>query len=268
MTLGSGTQIEIVQDDLREIVNDFSTSERFIDVIYGGQLPPNVEQSVLTNLVQLEVLRAEATELGLDVGSVEPAEATLTSQLEGALAQSGSGDPSGDAAAVADEIGSYFDLVAETLTVNNALQARFAEEADGSVGGDPCASHILVDLDSEDLANEIVDRLNDGEDFGELAVEFSIDPGSASNGGDLGCANPETYVPAFRDALLSAELDEVVGPVESEFGFHVIKVTGYDPAAEINARFADAFADVDVAVDPQVGVWDRTTQTIVTSQEP
>ena len=63
-----------------------------------------------------------------------------------------------------------------------------------------------------------------GEDFGELATELSTGP-SGPNGGDLGCNNPGSYVPAFAAATLEADIGTAFGPVETQFGFHVILVT-------------------------------------------
>ena len=83
-----------------------------------------------------------------------------------------------------------------------------------------CALHILVETEEEAAA--VIDRLADGEDFGELAEELSVD---TTPGGDLGCSLASRYVTEFADATLDAPLGEVVGPVQTQFGFHVIVVT-------------------------------------------
>jgi len=85
-----------------------------------------------------------------------------------------------------------------------------------------CVRHILVE--TEDEADDVLVRLEEGETFEDLAVELSTDTGSGAEGGDLGCAPPSRYVPVFADATLSAEVDVPTDPVESEFGFHVILV--------------------------------------------
>src|SRR5690625_1045678 len=85
------------------------------------------------------------------------------------------------------------------------------------------ASHILVD--DEDEAEDIKKQLDDGADFAELAEEHSND-GSAENGGDLGFFPPAQMVPEFSEAALELDIDEISDPVESEFGYHIIKLTG------------------------------------------
>lgn len=84
------------------------------------------------------------------------------------------------------------------------------------------ASHILVK--EKDEAEDIKKELDEGADFAELAKEHSID-GSAENGGDLGFFPPEGMVPEFSEAALSLDIDEISDPVESEHGYHVIKLT-------------------------------------------
>ncbi|MEX1038385.1 MAG: peptidylprolyl isomerase [Acidimicrobiia bacterium] len=86
-----------------------------------------------------------------------------------------------------------------------------------------CVSHILVETEEE--SNDVFDRIAGGEEFADLAMELSTDPGSGAEGGDLGCAAPTRYVPEFMDATLEAELNVPFGPVESDFGFHTILVT-------------------------------------------
>jgi peptidyl-prolyl cis-trans isomerase C len=85
------------------------------------------------------------------------------------------------------------------------------------------ASHILVK--SEDEANRILKRLNDGEDFAAVARRFSSCP-SGKNGGDLGWFGKGQMVPEFEQVAFATEQGKVVGPVKTQFGFHIIKVTG------------------------------------------
>ena len=97
------------------------------------------------------------------------------------------------------------------------------------------ARHILV----EDLetAEDIRQQLDEGGDFGELAREFSFD-GSAASGGDLGWFPRGRMVEPFEEAAFGAEVGEVVGPVESQFGYHIIQVLGKEerpaPASQLN----------------------------------
>lgn len=84
------------------------------------------------------------------------------------------------------------------------------------------AAHILVA--EEDEANAILALINDGEDFAALATERSLDPGSGANGGVLGDSPVLYYVAPFANAIRDGEVGEIVGPVESQFGFHIIRI--------------------------------------------
>jgi foldase protein PrsA len=84
-----------------------------------------------------------------------------------------------------------------------------------------CVKQILVATQEE--ADAVKARLEDGEDFATVAGEVSLD--TSSEGGDLGCGLAAVFVPEFAQAALEAPLGEVYGPVQSEAGFHVIIVT-------------------------------------------
>jgi peptidyl-prolyl cis-trans isomerase C len=85
------------------------------------------------------------------------------------------------------------------------------------------ASHILVK--TEEDAQRIMKRLADGEDFAAVAKRFSSCP-SRKNGGDLGWFGKGQMVPEFENIAFSEEVGKVVGPVKTQFGFHIIKITG------------------------------------------
>ncbi|QFT88258.1 Foldase protein PrsA 1 precursor [Bacillus sp. THAF10] len=85
------------------------------------------------------------------------------------------------------------------------------------------ASHILVE--DEATAKEVKQKLDEGADFAELAKEYSTDPGSAQNGGDLDWFGAGMMVPEFEEAAYSLEVNEISEPVQSTHGFHIIKVT-------------------------------------------
>ncbi len=84
------------------------------------------------------------------------------------------------------------------------------------------ARHILVKTEEEAL--EVIDLLNGGADFAELAKERSEDPGSKDQGGELGFFKPGEMQQEFEDAAFSMEIGEISEPVESWYGFHVIEV--------------------------------------------
>ena len=84
------------------------------------------------------------------------------------------------------------------------------------------ARHILVD--SEELCQELKTKIADGGDFAELAREHSSCPSSAS-GGDLGSFGPGQMVPEFDTVVFSADVNQVQGPVKTQFGYHLLEVT-------------------------------------------
>lgn len=174
------------------------------------------------------------------------------------------------------------DLLVEYVTVIDLLPAmpRPAEsdvrawfDSGPERSGLACISHILVE--TEDEARQIVDELADidseadeAERFAELAVEQSIDTGSGAVGGFLSCDVAtnisEQFVPQFAAAAIAAQPGVPTEPVESDFGFHVLRLLPYDEAAgQLETFYAQGYVqarlaidDADVAVDSRYGVAD------------
>ena len=84
------------------------------------------------------------------------------------------------------------------------------------------ARHILID--TEEFCNELKTKIADGENFAELARAHSSCPSGAS-GGDLGSFGPGQMVPEFDKVVFSADLNQVQGPVKTQFGYHLLEVT-------------------------------------------
>jgi peptidyl-prolyl cis-trans isomerase C len=84
------------------------------------------------------------------------------------------------------------------------------------------ARHILVE--TEDQCRELMGRIEGGEDFADIAGQFSKCP-SGRRGGDLGEFGPGQMVPEFDKVVFSAEVGKVAGPVKTDFGYHLIEVT-------------------------------------------
>jgi peptidyl-prolyl cis-trans isomerase C len=84
------------------------------------------------------------------------------------------------------------------------------------------ARHILVE--NEDEAKTIAGRVKGGEDFAKVAGEVSKDPGSKTDGGDLGFFTKDRMVEPFAEAAFKLEAGQISDPVKSQFGWHVIKV--------------------------------------------
>lgn len=87
------------------------------------------------------------------------------------------------------------------------------------------AKHILVA--SLDEADEVLNRIEAGEDFEEIAIEMSIDPGSKDSGGELGFFARNVMVAEFEKEAFSLDKEQVSNIVESEYGYHIIKVVDF-----------------------------------------
>ncbi|WP_397431910.1 SurA N-terminal domain-containing protein [Pseudomonas chlororaphis] len=126
---------------------------------------------------------------------------------------------------------SFFDQVS---VKDEELQALYQKET-ANLSEQRRAAHILIEVNdkvneaqAKARIEEIQARLAKGESFEALAKEFSQDPGSANNGGDLGYAGPGVYDPAFEEALYALNKDQVSAPVRTGFGFHLIKLLGVE----------------------------------------
>ena len=126
---------------------------------------------------------------------------------------------------------SFFDQVS---VKDEDLQAAYQKEI-ANLSEQRRAAHILIEVNdkvteaqAKAKIEEIQARLAKGESFEALAKEFSQDPGSANNGGDLGYAGPGVYDPEFEKALYALNKDQVSAPVRTDFGLHLIKLLGVE----------------------------------------
>ena len=87
-------------------------------------------------------------------------------------------------------------------------------------------TEVLSDEAAQQRAAQLRARILDGEDFAMVAKEYSDDIGSATEGGELGWTNPGQMVPEFEAAMASTDIGEISEPVRSEFGWHILEVTG------------------------------------------
>jgi len=138
----------------------------------------------------------------------------------------------------ADEIKSYYET----------NKARYVTKEERK------ASHILInaakdakDADkkvAEEKANQLFAQLKKNpKDFADLAKNNSQDPGSAVNGGDLGFFSRGMMVPPFEKAVFEGKKDDLLGPVLSDFGYHIIRVTDIKP--EKGKSLADVTAEIE-----------------------
>ena len=168
---------------------------------------------------------------------------------------------------------------ARVVAADDELQAGY-EASPGDLGV-ICVRHILVATEPE--AQEILVQLDAGTPFAEL-VARSTDQASAINGGAItgqqgqpcltaGAARQQ-LVPPFVEGALAAVPGQPVGPVQSDFGWHVIDARPYEdiaeglPVAVGDARYEAYVADLDVEVDPRYGRWEPAAGAVVALEEP
>ncbi|RLQ91421.1 peptidylprolyl isomerase [Planomicrobium sp. Y74] len=118
------------------------------------------------------------------------------------------------------------------------------------------ASHILTE--TKEQAEEVSQKLADGGDFAELAAEYSIDTATAENGGELGSFGTGEMAPEFEEAAFGMNPDEISDPVQTDFGYHIIKVTDKTEATE--ATLEDSKEQIkeilfDEALNAQYATW-------------
>jgi len=113
-----------------------------------------------------------------------------------------------------DEIKTYFEDNKESLDTPEQVEA----------------SHILVE--DEETAKEVKKKLDEGGDFAELAKEYSTDTQTKESGGELGYFSSGQMVEEFDKAAFAMDVDEISDPVKTDYGYHIIKVTGKQEAKE------------------------------------
>ena len=175
------------------------------------------------------------------------------------------------AAGIADSdprLGIYSEWQAiRNFAAEGSSEVEAAYEANKKLlGHELCTSHILTNTRQEAL--EVLELLESGQKFEELALTFSIDPGSGANGGSLGCVPLGAFVPSFERAALGAikASKELVGPVGSQFGYHVIRVDKINavepiPFEQQGERLFMSIMHLssltrEVDVDSRYGTWD------------
>jgi peptidyl-prolyl cis-trans isomerase C len=246
-----------------------------------AQPPPPPESEiavgVLRQIAQATILQQEVEARGGDAVT----DADVEEELQRVIEQSGGDAQFDQQIATAGltregvDLELRFQLAIEALADLLAADVEIAEEdvqfTYASQFGQPTVSHILVATEAE--AQDVLDRLDGGESFADLATELSSDPGSAARGGDLGVLQIGAFVPEFEEAALALEPGEISEPVETQFGFHVITTSAAAPLDdELRAEIEEglsrqqvqpllvdaaltAIDEADVTINPRFGTW-------------
>ena len=174
----------------------------------GRPVPPDVEKQLREELIAREVFAQEAERQGIPATPEYRAQLELMRQtvlINALFANYVKQHPVSDADAKAE-----YDRVVKQL-------------ADQAGGKEYQASHILVK--TEEQAQDIIAQLKKDAKFEDLAKQYSQDPGSAAQGGELGWASPKTYVAEFADALTKLSKGQTTDtPVKTQYGYHIIRL--------------------------------------------
>jgi parvulin-like peptidyl-prolyl isomerase len=254
-----------------------------------GTFQRDVQAQILTQLIRSTLIAQGARTLGVEVG-----EADVDARRDELIEEFGGQDAFDEVVErnnltesdVRDQIRDlvYQERVEEELTAgldvpDDEIRAFYEENRDARYV-QARARHILVDTAAE--AEQVLARLEAGEDFAAVAEEVSTDEGSAAAGGELQPFGPGRMVPEFEDAVFGAEEGEVVGPVESQFGFHVIEVLEHveetladvrddirdeilegQRVAAVQEWLAARVEEAEITVNPRFGAWDASRGEVV-----
>ncbi|WP_114810842.1 peptidylprolyl isomerase [Paraburkholderia kururiensis] len=172
----------------------------------GQQDTPQLQTAVREELVNREILMQEAARRGL------PTRPDIKAQI-----------------AVAQQTVVLRALI-EDFMKNNAptdaeIKARYDQLVQQAGGKEYHLHHILVD--NEQQAKDLIAKIKAGASFEDLAKQYSKDPGSGKNGGDLDWSDPRAYVPEFAAAAQKLQQGQMTDtPVHTQFGWHIIRVDG------------------------------------------
>jgi foldase protein PrsA len=201
--------------------------------------------AVLDTLLEQQIIMQAAAELGISVSDAE-----VQAEIDKLVGSAGSGQNWQDwlAANLFTEA-EIFQAAREqlmTLRLRDAVLAQEAGQGTARTVTQVRARHILVATEAE--ANQVLERIAAGEDFGALAQQLSRDVTTADSGGDLGFfVREDLTTPELADAAFSMNVNEITGPVATALGYHVVQTLEFatveipaeGPAVENEARFAD-----------------------------
>ena len=169
----------------------------------GRPITPDVEAQIKEEVIAREIFMQEAQKRGLDATEEYKTQIELARQTI--------------------LIRELFAEFQKTSAVTDAdVQAEYDKFVAANGGKEYRARHILVE--TKEQVEAILASLKKGGKFEDIAKKQSKDPGSGANGGDLDWAAPGNYVKEFSDAMVALNKGQVSAPVQSQFGFHIIRL--------------------------------------------
>lgn len=268
----------IPASELSALLDGFREAPGAVKTVFGvdevdqegtSQPQPVVVANLLSTAVLTRLIEDEVAKRKLTVSDTNMSLATTN--LDGQF-----GDSLTSAPALRDELvrryAVYITLDRDlTPPAPDDAAIRAAYDKDPGKWQTACGRHILVATEQEAKAAQA--ELAGGKPFAEVATARSTDTGSAAQGGDLGCQAPGVFVEEFEQAMWKGPLNQVQGPVKTQFGFHLIEVTSRkqrsfeeareDLLTELRPQAFDplgqwlqsAVAAATVAVDGRFGSW-------------
>ena len=169
----------------------------------GRPITPEVEAQIKEEVIAREIFMQEAQKRGLDATPEYKSQIELARQTI--------------------LIRELFAEFQKTSAVTDAdVQAEYDKFVAANGGKEYRARHILVETQAQ--ADAILASLKKGGKFEDIAKKQSKDPGSGANGGDLDWAAAGNYVKEFSDAMVALNKGQMSAPVQSQFGFHIIRL--------------------------------------------
>jgi peptidyl-prolyl cis-trans isomerase C len=201
----------------------------------GRPITPEVEAQIKEEVIAREIFMQEAQKRGLDATPEYKSQIELARQT-----------------ILIRELFAEFQKTSAVTDVD--VKAEYDKFVAANGGKEYRARHILVETQAQ--ADAILASLKKGGKFEDIAKKQSKDPGSGANGGDLDWAAPGNYVKEFSDAMVALSKGQVSAPVQSQFGFHIIRLD------DVREAQLPALADV----KPQI-VQQMTQQRMATFQQ-
>lgn len=252
----TGEKVEIVAKIGEEAItlNDFNRNYAIVEntykEIYGEDIMNQmVGEQTISALVKEQILDNMVTERivkkALEAKGVEITEAQIKDNYNRFYEQQMKNNETLQSFYTANNIDEAFILTQlENQLYVNELKNQVKEEINTNIASNEeafklnkvkvKASHILVE--DLPLAEEILTKIQGGEDFATLAKAHSIDPGSKDNGGDLDYFTRGQMVKPFEDSAFALNINQVSGIVASEFGYHIIKCTDFKTLKDLETE--------------------------------